>query len=194
MKNIFNLFTNINIYFIHKLIACVVFACIIFGSIEYVPAKYDFSFLRNMSVSADTAVNHFFSLATNTMAVIANLFMQAEQLYNEKVNPQQTKKENKTKQEKTSKEASGFSIIPAPVSFSFLNKGFDKLKYAVQPLAKTFSYYKVLVRDFARSSKEFILLNIMLFILMMFLIKKNTSSDNYGNIKLNNNRLAWLVV
>ena len=173
MKNILNLFSNSNMCLVHKLIACVVFACIMLGSIEFIPAKYDFSFIKNISVSADTAVNHFFSLATTTMTIISKLFIQIEQNnIDEASGLGQAKKENKTKQEKTSTEASSFSVLPTDVSFNFVpSKNIGKVKCVNDISVIKSSVYNVLFKDFSKICKEFLLLNIMLFILMMFLIK-----------------------
>lgn len=183
MKNILNLFSKFNIYSMHKFIACVVFACIMLGSIEFVPAKYDFSFIKTITVSTNTVINHFFSLATSTMTIISNLFAQVQDV--EKTSKSQN--ENKNKHEKTSKEASTFSVLPADVSVSFvLSRTVGKIKYIVSYVPKSVCTYSVLFEDFSKVCKEFMLLNIMLFVLMMFLIKKNTSSDNYNNIKLKN--------
>ena len=189
MKNIFALFTNINISLIHKLIACAVLLCIMLGSIEFVPVKYDLSFLKNAKISSDTVVNHLFSLSSFTINAISKLILQSELFSNTDV--EKTKKENKTKKEKTSKEASSFSVLPSDVSFnSMLNKNVNSTKYIGTLATKNIFVYQFLFKDFSKVCKEFMLLNIMLFILMMFLIKKNTSSDNYGNIKLKNTYIS----
>jgi len=189
MKNILTLFTNINVGLIHKLIACAILLCIMLGSIEFVPVKYDLSFLNNAKISSDTVINHLFSLSTFTINAISKLFIQAEELEN--IEAQKTNNENKTKNEKTSKEASSFSVLPSDISFnSMLNKGVSNTKYIAALTAKNIFTYKILFKDFSKVCKEFMLLNIMLFILMMFLIKKNTSSDNYNNIKLKNTYIS----
>ena len=175
-----------NALFVHKIIACVVLLCIMLGSVEFVPIKYDFSFLKSAKISSDTVINHLFSLSSFTMNAISKLFMQTEQGLN--TDNEKTTNNNKTKKEKTSKEASSFSVLPADVSFSSsLNKSVSKIKHIVFVMNKKVSISLVLFEDFSKVCKEFMLLNIMLFILMMFLIKKNTTSDNYGNIKLKNN-------
>jgi len=181
MKNILNVFSNLNVRFMHKSLACVLLACIALGSIEFVPVKYDFSFMKTINISADTAINHFFSLATVTMNIISSLFAQAENAENT------NESQSKNKQEKTSKEASSFSVLPADVSFSsLLNRSVGKVKNVSAAVTDKICAYPVLFEDLSKVCKEFMSLNIMLFILMMFLIKKNTSSDNYNNIKLKN--------
>jgi len=185
MKNVLNLFSTTNSFFIHKLMACAILFCIILGSIEFVPVKYDISFLKTAKISSDTVINHLFSLSSFTINAISKLFMQTEQFSNNDV--EKSKNENKTKKEKTSKEASSFSLLPINFSCNFMvDKSASKLKYSAQSLIEQVYNFKFLTRDFARSVKEFTLLNIMLFLLMMFLIKKNTSSDNYNSIKLKN--------
>ena len=186
MKSILNLFSmSANTLFMHKVISCVVLLCIMLGSVEFVPVKYDLSFLKTAKISSDTVINHLFSLSSFTMNAISKLFMQTEQGLNN--GAEKTKNNNKTKKEKTSKEASSFSVLPADVSFSSsLNKSVSKIKHIAFAINKKISISLVLFEDFSKVCKEFMLLNIMLFILMMFLIKKNTSSDNYNNIELKN--------
>ncbi|GAB1401930.1 hypothetical protein MASR1M68_08410 [Elusimicrobiota bacterium] len=192
-------FSGSTVKLLHKLIACVVFSCIIVGSAESVTfTGINISFANSVKVSTDTLLSHFFSVSTLPVNAISKMFV--ETVINKAGTQTSSSQKNKDKKEKdgsSARASAGYSIIPNTtnsLSFVVRIKALNIFKDFSHVLRQKLMHYQTLEKDKIRYLDLFIKFNIILLLLYIILTRRNISGDDNIINKLNkNNTIARLV-
>lgn len=194
----FNLFSK-NSIFLNKLIACLVFFCIIITSTHIVNNFSEPIVIDNtIQISAETILVQFFYISALPANFISKLFLskQADPISNKK----QSEEQNKSKSESNSSKASlGYSILPAQA---------DLTKTIEQKNLKERSNFPLFVKTLT-SAKNYGFNNssglvgsvcskfnsdiIMMLLLAISLARRSVGDGNIITINIKNNKSAQLT-
>ena len=187
MKNI-NLNTISNGTLLHKLLTCVVSFFILINSIGIY--KSNIGIVETVKVSANTIVVHFFYVYMLPMNAVSKMFVNTEKNTLSDTTKQGSKNE-KSKQENSSKASVGYSIVAETINCQFgkvkSSKYFafsDKIK-DVKNIVWFESYRFVSIENVYKFGF------IIMLLLAILLTRRNIGNDNIRIIK--NNKSAQLA-
>lgn len=190
-KSTMNIIFNVGL--LHKFFTCVVAFFMVISSICVLDIKTNISIVETAKVSADTLFVQFFYISTLPLNIISKLFINTEE--KAPISPvNRQDKDNAAKESNSSKASFGYSILPNTVSLSQVVKVktvkvftlLDKVKKS-RVFACFRNYEFVCIENLLKFNF------LMMLLLAILLTRRNIGDDNII-IKIENNRLARLIM